>query len=166
MIKEVQALPKKAQTKVSGLVKQIVVMQERTRRVIRQAQARIFDRDTKHPDKLASVFEPHTEINRKGKASKPTEFGTMVKIQEAENQIVTHYEAFKSRPSDSDLLVESMAKHAELLGRTPQLVAADAGFYSQANDQALEDMGVQHTSIPNLDTKSDARRKHQKQRVV
>jgi IS5 family transposase len=36
-----------------------------------------------------SLFEPHTEVIRKGKAAKPTEFGKMVKIQEAEAQIVT-----------------------------------------------------------------------------
>ena len=34
-----------------------------------------------------SLFEPETEIIRKGKAGKPTEFGKMVKLQEAENQI-------------------------------------------------------------------------------
>jgi hypothetical protein len=33
------------------------------------------------------VFEPHTEIIRKGKAAKPTEFGKMVKIQEAERYV-------------------------------------------------------------------------------
>jgi hypothetical protein len=32
------------------------------------------------------VFEPSTEIIRKGKAGRPNEFGKMVKLQEAENQ--------------------------------------------------------------------------------
>jgi len=35
-----------------------------------------------------SLFEPTTEVIRKGKAGKPNEFGKMVKLQEAENQIV------------------------------------------------------------------------------
>jgi len=34
--------------------------------------------------KLLSLFEPSTEIIRKGKAGKPNEFGKMVKLQEAE----------------------------------------------------------------------------------
>ena len=34
--------------------------------------------------------EPHSEIIRKGKASKPTELGKMVQVQETENQIITH----------------------------------------------------------------------------
>ena len=42
-------------------------------------------------DKLYSVFEVHTEGIRKGKLSKPTEFGKLVKIQEAEHQIITDH---------------------------------------------------------------------------
>jgi IS5 family transposase len=161
---EVATLPKKTQAKVRGLVEQMEGIGERTKQVIRQTKARIFDGDTKYPDKVTSMFEPHTEIIRKGKASKPNEFGKMVKIQEAENQIVTHYEVFEERPADSDLLVDAVRKHEELLGRTPEVVAADAGFYSQANEKALEERGVPRVSIPNKNTKSEARRKHQKQR--
>ena len=162
--KEGAALPRKTQSKVQDLLNQLEVMKQRTRQVIRQTKARIFDGDTKHPDKLVSVFEAHTEIIRKGKASKPTEFGKMVKVQEAEHQIVTHCQVFDERPSDSDLLVDAVKTHEEVLGRTPEMVAADAGFYSQANEKALEERGVKRVSIPNRNTKSEARRKHQKQR--
>ena len=162
--KEVGTLPRRTQAKVRVWMDQLTVMKERTRQVMRQAKARIFDGDTKHPDKVVSVFEPHTEIIRKGKASKPTEFGKMVKVQEAENQVVTHVEVFDQRPADSDLLVDAVAQHEAICGRTPDLVAADAGFYSQANEQALEEKGVKRVSIPNRNTKSEARKKHQKQR--
>jgi transposase, IS5 family len=47
--------------------------------------------DTHHPDKVLSLLEPHTEVIRKGKAAKPTEFGKFVKIQEAEVQFITDY---------------------------------------------------------------------------
>jgi IS5 family transposase len=56
------------------------------RRVIDQTRARVFHGDTHHPDKVLSLFEPHTEVIRKGKAARPTEFGKLVKIQEAEAQ--------------------------------------------------------------------------------
>ena len=101
---------------------------------------------------------------RKGKASKPTEFGKMVKIQEAENQIVIHCEVFDQRPSDSDLLTPSIEKHKELLGRVPDLEAADAGFFSAANESKAEQLGVKRVSIPSHDTKSPARKQRQKQR--
>ena len=66
---------------------------------------------TQLPGKIVSVFEPHTEIIRKGKASKPTEFGKLVQIQEAENQIITHYEVFDERPSDRELLLGAVEAH-------------------------------------------------------
>jgi len=161
---EVAGMARRKQRAVKQLTEQLGTMIERVTQVVKQTKVRIFQGDTKSPDKLASVFESHTEIIRKGKASKPTEFGKMVKIQEAENQVITHYEVFEQRPSDSDLLVDAVAKHEEVLGRTPDLVAADAGFYSQANEKALEEKGVKHTCIPNRNTKSETRRKLQKQR--
>ena len=44
-------------------------------RVVAQTRARVLRGDTHYPDKVLSVFEPHTQIIRKGKAAKPTEFG-------------------------------------------------------------------------------------------
>jgi transposase, IS5 family len=160
-LKEVSARKRR---QVKKAAQELDTMIERVTQVIKQTRIRIFEGNTKSPDKLASVFEPHTEIIRKGKASKPTEFGKMVKIQEAENQIVTHYEVFAEKPADTDLLVDAVAQHEELLGRTPELVAADAGFYTQANEKKLEEAGVKRVSIPNRGTKSEARKKHQKQR--
>jgi IS5 family transposase len=61
-----------------------------------------------------SVFEAHTEIIRKGKASQPNEFGKLVKIQEAENQIVTHFEVFAERPEDSTLLLPDPGTPTEI----------------------------------------------------
>ena len=146
------------------LLEKMSTMAERTKQVIRQTKARIFGGNTKSPDKVVSMFEPHTEVIRKGKASKPTEFGKMVKIQEAENQLIVDYEVFAERPNDSDLLVDSVATHEQQLGRTPELVAADAAFYSAANEKALEQRGVKRVAVPNRSTKSEARRQKQKQR--
>jgi len=91
---------------------------------MRQARARVLSGNTRADNKILSMFEPDTEVTRKGKASKPTEFGKMVKIQEAENQIVIHCEVFGQRPSDYDLVTPSIEKHQELLGCIPVLAAA------------------------------------------
>jgi IS5 family transposase len=55
------------------------------RRVLQQARARVLDGDIRFEGKIVSVFEPSAEVIRKGKASKPNEFG---KLQEAENQVI------------------------------------------------------------------------------
>jgi len=109
-------------------------------------------------------FEPHTEIIRKGKAGKPNEFGKLVQIQEAENQIITHYDVFAERPSDRHLLVGAVAAHEEQLGRVPHMVAADGGYYSQANEQKVQQLGVRYVSVPNRGTRSPERRQLQKRR--
>jgi IS5 family transposase len=71
---------------------------------------------------------------------------------------------FEERPADQTLLLPAIAAQQRKLGRVPQWIAADAGFYSQANEQAAQALGVKYVSIPNRNTRSEERRKLQKQR--
>ena len=43
-----------------------------------------------------------------------------MKLQEAENQIITNYEVYDRRPYDSNLLVAAIETHQALLARTPR----------------------------------------------
>jgi hypothetical protein len=73
----------------------------------------------------------------------------MVKLKEAENQIVIDYEVYDRRPSDSDLLIAAIESHRAMLGRPPHMVAADAAFYSAKNEAAAKAQGVKRVCIPN-----------------
>ena len=159
-----RAADRRRQVVLQGLQEQLETMIPLVKQVIRQAKRRVLGGDAHVPEKLVSLFEPSTEVIRKGKASKPTEFGKMVKIQEAENQIITDYEVFEKRPHDSEVLVPLVRSHQQQFGKVPDLVAADAGFYSAANERALEEMGVKRISIPNRSTKRAERRRYQKKR--
>ena len=152
------------QARLQGLKAQIDDMVETVKKVVHQTKARVFGGDTHVAGKILSVFEPSTEVIRKGKASKPTEFGKVVKVQEAENQIVIDFEVYDQKPSDSDLLIPAIQAHEKLMGRVPDLAAADAGFFSAKNEAEAQKMGVKRVSVPNRSTKSPARRQHQKQR--
>ena len=136
----------------------------RVRQVIAQTRARIFRGETRTEGKIFSLFEPSTEIIRKGKAGKPNEFGKLVKLREAENQIVIDYEVYEQRPNDTTLLIPAIETHEAVLGRTPRLLAADAGFYSAKNEAAAKAKGVKRVSIPNRSTKSLERKRVQKKR--
>jgi IS5 family transposase len=149
---------------LDGLRQQLDTFVPRVQQVLRQARARILRGDTHAEGKLLSLFEPSTEVIRKGKAGKPNEFGKLVKLQEAEQQIITHYEVYDQRPSDSDLLLPAIEAHTQVCGRVPRLVTADAGFYSAANEDAAHAKGVTRVSIPNRSTKSAARKREQKKR--
>ncbi|MDQ3418989.1 MAG: transposase [Acidobacteriota bacterium] len=54
---------------------QLRQMRPPVERVVAQTRARVVGGDTHVPDKVLSVFEPHTTTIRKGKISKPNEFG-------------------------------------------------------------------------------------------
>jgi transposase, IS5 family len=150
--------------KVKRLKEHLTTTVGRVQQVIQQTVARVLRGETHHPEKLVSLFEPHTEIIRKGKSSKPTEFGKMVQIQEAEGQIITAYEVFEKRPWDSDLLIPAVEAHRERFGKVPRLAAADSGFYSKANEEAAKEMGVGRVAIPNRHTRSAERRSLQHSR--
>ena len=164
VIAEVEEMSTRKKTRLVGLVEHLTEMADRVRRVVKQAKARVFDGITQLPGKIVSLFEPHSEIIRKGKANKPTEFGKLVQVQEAEQQIITHYDVFDQRPSDHDLLLGAVEAHERVLGRVPRLATADAGYYSQAQEQAVEQKGVKWVAVPNRNTKSAERKKKEHSR--
>ena len=159
-----RAVNEKQQAILQGMKQELDAMIPLVNQVLRQTTARVFRGVTDTPGKIVSVFEPTAEVIRKGKANKPTEFGKLVKIQEAENQIITHYAVCRQRPADSTLLLAAVRLHQQRLGRTPELLAGDAGFYSAENEREAHALGVKRISIPNRSTKSAARRQHQKKR--
>ena len=150
------------QAALDGLRGALDTFVPRVQQVMRQTRARILGGDTHVEDKLLSLFEPSTEVIRKGKAGKPNEFGKMVKLQEAEHQIITNYVVYEKRPSDSDVLIPALDAQTQTLGRVPRLVAGDAAFYSGANEAAAHAKGVTRVCIPNQSTKSAERKREQK----
>jgi IS5 family transposase len=164
VIAEVEEMSTRKKKRLGGLVEHLTEMAGRVRQVVKQAKARVFDGITQLPGKIVSLFEPHSEIIRKGKASKPTEFGKLVQVQEAENQIITHYDVFDQRPSDRELLLGAVETHERVLGRLPRLATADAGYYSHAQEQAVEQKGVKWVAVPNRNTKSAERKKKEHSR--
>ena len=152
------------QAALDGWRQELDTFVPRVQQVMRQTRARIFGGDTHVEDKLLSLFEPSTEVIRKGKAGKPNEFGKMVKLQEAEQQIITAYVVYHQRPSDSDLLIPALDTHAETFGCVPRLVAGDAAFYSGTNEATAHAKGVTRVCIPNRSTKSAERKREQKKR--
>jgi hypothetical protein len=91
VLEEVEQLPRCRRQCLRPLTEKLETMAGQVGHVIRQTRARIFEGVTHFPWKLVSLFEPQTEIIRKGKASRPTEFGKLVQVQEAENQIITDF---------------------------------------------------------------------------
>jgi IS5 family transposase len=145
-------------------VRYLGIMLPRVRQVLAQARGRVFCGDTHYPEKILSLFEPHTEAIRKGKSRTPTEFGKLVKIQEAENQIVVDYEVYERKPSDQSLVLPAIAVHTQLFGRPPRLLAGDRGLWSAKNKSDAQAAGVKRVCIPATGRLSATQRAEQRQR--
>ena len=132
-------------------------------RIVAQTRARVLGGNTHVADKVLSIFEPHTTTIRKGKISKPNEFGNLITIQESEHQIITAYEIHAGRPADVTLWAPGLDRHQAIFGRAPDLAAGDRGFSSAANEQAAADRGVRRVILPRRGPKSAARRGYERQ---
>ena len=143
---------------------QLHAMRPLVQRVVSQTRARVLSGDTHVPDKVLSIFEPHTVTIRKGKIAKPNEFGQLVTIQESEHQIITAYEVHAGRPADVTLWTPALNRHQTIFGRAPDLAAGDRGFSSATNEQAASARGVRRVILPRRGPKSPARRAFERQR--
>jgi transposase, IS5 family len=133
-------------------------------KVLAQTQARIFEGQTRHEDKILSLFEEHSAIIRKGKPDKPTEFGRLVRLDEVENGIVSGYAIAAGNPADQQQWMPALQHHQEIFGHVPDLAAADRGFWSSANEKAALEMGIKRVVLPATGRLSAKRAEHQKQR--
>lgn len=108
-------------------------------KIIHQTEKRVFEGVQLPADqKVYSLFEEHTELLQRGKAGKPVEFGHKVLVAQSGEKFITHYRVLPQRREDKDLLDETLRAHKRLFGRTPEVLAADKGFYeSRERLQAL-----------------------------
>jgi IS5 family transposase len=133
-------------------------------KVIAQTKARVFGGDTHVVGKVLSLFEEHTQAIRKGKAHKPTEFGRLVRIDEVENGIVSHYDVKDGNPADANDFVPAVSQHKQTFGRAPKRATADRGFFSAKNEREARKLGVERVALPARGKLSRARSALQKQR--
>ena len=168
MVRRINQRLRSASTATTSILsrarQQLRQMQPVVTRILEQTRARLIGGDIHVPEKVLSVFEPHTEAIRKGKIAKPTEFGKLVTIQESEHQIITAYEVHDHRPPDSTLWTPALDRHIELFDRPPTIAAGDRGFASAANEAAAIARGVRRVILPRPGRKTPARRAHERQR--
>lgn len=136
------------------LVKQVMV----------QTRARLFVGDRHVEGKIVSLFEAHTQVIRKGKVHKPTEFGRLVRIDQVENGVVGNYSVAQGNPADCTQWEPALTGHQERFERAPELATADRGFYSAANERTAQELGVKRVALPARGKLSPARKALQKQR--
>lgn len=128
-------------------------------RVIDQARRRVLDGEqVPTAEKLYSIFEPHTDLIKRGKLQRPVEFGHKVFLAEGAHGLITQYQVLEGNPSDEDHVAPSLDRHRDTFGHPPDLYSSDRGFYSDANVKACEQAGVTVVCIPQRGGKKTAAR--------
>ena len=99
-------------------------------------------------ERVFSIFEPHTELIKRGKRSTPVEFGHMVWLVQSREKFITDYEVMEKREPDSELPEPVIERHQALYGVVPEVLAADMGFSPRAEKRAELEARVETLAIP------------------
>jgi IS5 family transposase len=135
---------------------------ELAEKVVRQTQE-VIKGNRRLSRRLVSLFDDKARPIRRGKSSADTEFGRKVLLGETDHGIITTYEVLGENPADTTLLKDAVRGHRRLFRKRLKAVAADRGFYSQANEDWLKESGVKRVSIPKRGKAGKERRSYQKQ---
>jgi len=133
-------------------------------KVIAQTRERLWKKNLHVVGKILSLFEVHTQVIRKGKPDKPTEFGRLVRIDEVENGIVSGYQVQEGNEADTNAWMPALTQHQALFGQAPRLATADRGYFSADNECQALALGVEKVALPGRGRLSQARARRQKQR--
>ena len=99
-------------------------------------------------ERVFSIFEPHTELIKRGRREKPVEFGHAVLLCQTPEKFITDYEVFEKRPADCTLTGQVIERHEKRFGKRPEVVAADKGFCPDAVKYAELEEQVGTLAIP------------------
>jgi transposase, IS5 family len=112
-----------------------------TAQVCGTARRRVFQGETvPNEDKIFSIFEPHTELIKRGKQPEPTQFGhnTLV-IEDAVGFVVTYLVLGKG-VLDQDAVVPLMRELQDRFGGKIKSASFDRSFHTPQNQQDLAEI--------------------------
>lgn len=111
---------------------------ELTNQVCSTAYRRMLLGETvSNTEKLFSLFETHTQLYRRGKASTPNQFGRMVMVFEDAAGFISHYHLMHRDVQDKDVVVAQTRQAQKLHQGEITEASFDRGFYSTENEEQL-----------------------------
>jgi IS5 family transposase len=99
-------------------------------------------------ERVFSLFEPHTELLKRGKSRQPVEFGHVILLSQTREKFISGYEVMEHRISDPYLGPLSVVSHERLFGEPPQVLTADHGFNPNAEQRLALEEKVETLAIP------------------
>jgi hypothetical protein len=122
---------------------------ELTERVIDTATRRVIKGEkVPNSDKLFSLFETHTQLYRRGKASSPNQYGRLVLVFEDGAGFISHYHLLDRMAGDAEVVVaQTQAAQKKHRGKIER-ASFDRGFHSPENEKALLEIVSEPLVLP------------------
>ena len=110
-------------------------------RVLDQTKRRILDGESvPAPEKIVSIFEPHTDILVKGQ--RDVQYGHKICLTGGSSSLILDCVIEVGNPRDSTLVERTLERHMALFGEAPRQACFDGGFATKVNVQRAKEMGV------------------------
>ena len=134
--------------KAITLYRELVYWHAATSHVRGTAWRRVMEGEkVSNPEKLFSLFEPDTELIKRGKASQPVQFGHRVLVVEDAAGFICHHKIVPLHVEERDIVVAEMASLQQRLQNRIERASFDRGFHSPENQEGLAKI-VKHPCIP------------------
>jgi hypothetical protein len=142
-------------------LEELRVFLERTEQVRDTARRRVLHGEkVPNSEKLFSIFEPHTQLYKRGKAGKPVQFGRLVLIYEDGIGFLTHSYVLGRDEHDRDVIVPQTRIVQNRLEGAIEGASFDRGFHTPENQQTLADI-VARPCLPKPGVKQAAQQERQ-----
>lgn len=128
----------------------------RTEQVCDTAHRRVMKGEkVPNEEKLFSMFEPHTQLYKRGKAGEPVQFGRLLLIYEDGAGFITHHHVLPRDAKDADVVVEQTRIVQDRLQQRIEEASFDGGFHSPENQSRLAEI-IPHPCLPKPGAKQSA----------
>lgn len=122
----------------AGQERQLLHYLQLTEKVCGTARRRVLLGETvPNEDKIFSIFEPHTELIKRGKEPHPIQYGHKVLVIEDAVGFICHYQVVANGVLDQDLVVPVMTKLQKRMGGKIERASFDRGFHTPDNQEKL-----------------------------
>jgi transposase, IS5 family len=119
-----------------------------TAKVCGTARRRVLLGETvPNEEKVFSMYEPHTELIKRGKQPNPIQYGHNVLLIEDAVGFICHYAVVANGVLDQDVLVPAMTALQERVSNKIERASFDRAFHTPANQEELAKL-VKHPCIP------------------
>jgi len=98
-------------------------------------------------EKIFSIYEPHTELIKRGKQPNPIQYGHKVLVIEDAVGFICHYAVVANGVLDQDVLVPAMTELQARADGKIERASFDRGFHTPENQKQLATI-VAHPCIP------------------